>query len=98
MWSDNAPALRVAGDTVTYHTYSHQEGLSTPQEHCHFFSLQTATQLAEFIKLLDSFKEGDGTLLDQTLLVALVVGEEAEEERRRRLEPLRLPEVTGTEG
>ena len=70
MWSDNAPALRVAGDTTTYHTYSHQEGLSTPQEHCHFFSLQTATQLAEFIKMLDSFKEGDSTLLDQTLVVA----------------------------
>ena len=70
MWSDQIPGLRIPGDTTTYHTYSHQEGLSTPQEKCHFFSLQTATQLAEFIKLMDSFKEGDSTLLDQTLVVA----------------------------
>jgi hypothetical protein len=26
-------------------------------------------QMAEFIKMLDSFKEGDGTLLDQSLVV-----------------------------
>ena len=32
--------------------------------------MQTAIQLAEFIKMLDSFKEGDSTLLDQTLVIA----------------------------
>ena len=32
--------------------------------------MQTAIQLAEFIKMLDSFKEGDSTHLDQTLVVA----------------------------
>ena len=70
MFTDSSPGLRVAGDSTTYHTYSHQEALSSPQEKCRFFSMQTATQLAEFIKMMDSFKEGDSTLLDQTLVVA----------------------------
>jgi hypothetical protein len=70
MFSDSTPGLRVAGDSTTYHTYSHQEAPSGPQEKCKFFSNQTAVQLAEFIKMLDSFKEGDSTLLDQTLVVA----------------------------
>jgi Protein of unknown function (DUF1552) len=70
MLTDSSPGLRVAGDSTTYHTYSHQEPLNGPQEKCRFFSTQTVTQLAEFIKMLDSFKEGDSTLLDQTLVIA----------------------------
>jgi hypothetical protein len=70
MFTDSSPGLRVAGDSTTYHTYSHQEALTSDQKNCRFFSMQTATQLAEFIKMLDSFKEGNSTLLDQTLVVA----------------------------
>ena len=69
MFSDSSPALRVAGEAVTYHTYSHQEPLTGPQVKCKFYSGQTTIQMAEFVKLLDSFKEGDGTLLDQTLVI-----------------------------
>ena len=70
MFTDSTPGLRVAGDATTYHTYSHQEAPSGDQEKCKFFSMQIAEQLAEFIKTMDSFKEGDSTLLDQSLVVA----------------------------
>ena len=69
MFTDSGPGLRVAGDATTYHTYSHQEAPSGPQEKCRFFSGQTMEQMAEFIKLMDSFKEGDSTLLDQSFVV-----------------------------
>lgn len=69
MFTDSGPGLRVLGDSTTYHTYSHQEPPSGPQEKCRFFSRQTMAQVAEFLKLMDSFKEGDGTLLDQSLVV-----------------------------
>jgi hypothetical protein len=69
MFTDSGPGLRVLGDATTYHTYSHQEAPSGPQEKCRFFSRQTVAQVAEFIKLLDSFKEGDSSLLDQSLVV-----------------------------
>jgi hypothetical protein len=69
MFTHSNPGLRILGDSTTYHTYSHQETPSGPQEKCRFFSGQTVEQMAEFIKLLDSFKEGDGTLLDQSLVV-----------------------------
>jgi hypothetical protein len=51
------------------HPSSHQEAPSGPQEKCRFFSRQTMGQVAEFIKMLDSFKEGDSSLLDQSLVV-----------------------------
>ena len=69
MFSDSGPGLRVLGDSTTYHTYSHQEPPTGPQEKCRFFSRQTMDQAVEFIKMLDSFKEGDSTLLDQSLVV-----------------------------
>ncbi len=70
MFTDSSPNIRVAGESTNYHTWSHQEPMSGPQEKCKFYSMQTTIQMAEFIKMLDSFKEGDGTLLDQTLVVA----------------------------
>jgi hypothetical protein len=70
MFSDSAPTLRISGDATTYHTYSHQEPPSGPEEKCSYFSLRTMQELAEFIKVLDSFKEGDGTLLDHMLVLA----------------------------
>jgi hypothetical protein len=69
MFSDAGSNLRVAGDSTTYHTYTHQEPISGPQTKCRFFNNFTLTQMAEFVKLLDSFKEGDSTLLDQSLVV-----------------------------
>ena len=52
-----------------YHTYTHQEPISGPQTKCKFFNNFTITQMAEFVKVMDSFKEGDSTLLDQSLIV-----------------------------
>ena len=69
MFSDSGPNLRIPGDSTTYHTYSHQEPTTGPQEKCKYFSRETVVQMAEFVKMLDSFKEGDSTLLDQTLVV-----------------------------
>jgi len=69
MFSDSTPNLRVAGDSTTYHTYTHQEPMDGPQEKCRFFARECTIQMAEFIKMLDSFQEGDSTLLDQTLVV-----------------------------
>lgn len=70
MFSDAAPRLRIPGDSTTYHTYSHQELISSPQEKCRYFANACSEQLADFIEMLDSFKEGDSTLLDQMLVVA----------------------------
>lgn len=69
MFTDSAPGLRIAGDPTTYHTYSHQEPPGGPQTKCSYFSRRTAEALAEHIKMLDSFKEGDGTLLDHMLVL-----------------------------
>jgi hypothetical protein len=69
MFSDTGSNLRVAGDSTTYHTYTHQEPISGPQTKCKFFNNFTISQMAEFVKTLDSFKEGDSTLLDQSLVV-----------------------------
>ena len=69
MFTDSGPGLRALGDSTTYHTYSHQEAPTGPQEKCRFFSGQTMAQMAAFIQMLDSFKEGDSTLLDQSLVV-----------------------------
>lgn len=69
MITDSAPGLRIAGDPTTYHTYSHQEPPGGQQTKCAYFSQHTAAALAEHIKMLDSFKEGDGTLLDRMLVL-----------------------------
>jgi len=69
VFSDSGPNLRVPGDSTTYHTYSHQEPTTGEQEKCKFFSRETMAQMAEFIKILDSYKEGDSSLLDQSLVV-----------------------------
>ena len=69
MFTDSTPNIRIAGEATSYHTWSHQEPITGPQEKCKFYAMQTTIQMAEFIKMLDSFKEGDSTLLDQTLVV-----------------------------
>ena len=70
MFSDSAPGLRIVGDPTTYHTYSHQEPPSGPQTKCAYFSRRCLEGLATLIQTLESFKEGDGTLLDRTLVLA----------------------------
>ncbi len=69
MLSDAGSNLRIPGDSTSYHTYTHQEPISGPQTKCRFFSSVSVEQMVSFIQLLDSFKEGDSTLLDQSLVV-----------------------------
>jgi hypothetical protein len=72
-FSDPQPGLRLPGDATTYHTYSHQEPKDPKlgyQPHCANFSSRGMEGLAALIEALSSIKEGDRTLLDQTLVLA----------------------------
>jgi hypothetical protein len=73
VFSDSASTLRKEGDPVTQHTYTHEEPIDETlqyQPHHVFFLGQAMNGLATFVGALAAIKEGDGTLLDQTLLYA----------------------------
>ena len=70
-WSQSM--LRKSGDTATHHTLSHEEPVDAAlgyQPETAWFNQRSMEALADFIAALDRVKEGDGTLLDQTLVVA----------------------------
>jgi hypothetical protein len=73
VFSDSASTLRKEGDPVTQHTYTHEEPIDDKlqyQPHHVFFLGQAMNGLATFVGALAAIKEGDGTLLDQTLVYA----------------------------
>lgn len=73
VFSDSASTLRKEGDAVIHHTYTHEEPIDEKlgyQPNHVFFVNHSIKGLAAFIQALDSIKEGDGTLLDQTLVYA----------------------------
>lgn len=62
----------LPGDTATYHLHTHDEGVD-PKLGYQPISSQLATlcfqAFADFIRALDAVREGDGTLLDNTLVM-----------------------------
>jgi hypothetical protein len=61
------------GITGTHHVTTHEEMVDTQlgyQPTTHWFTIEAMKNFDYFIKALDAVKEGDGTLLDNTLLFA----------------------------
>ena len=70
-WSQSM--LRKSGDSATHHTLSHEEPVDAAfgyQPETAWFNTRSMEALADFIAALDRVREGDGTLLDRTLVVA----------------------------
>ena len=73
MFSNSASNLRRAGDTLTHHEHTHEELDDAKlgyQTICSGFTAQSMQGLADLALALDAIKEGDRTLLDNTLIFA----------------------------
>jgi hypothetical protein len=65
--------LRKAGDPVSFHELTHEEAVDEQlgyQPKATFFIERSMETFASMLKMLDSVKEGAGTLLDNTLVLA----------------------------
>ena len=65
--------LRKAGDPVSFHELTHEEPVDEKlgyQPKATFFMEKSMETFASMLKMLDSVKEGDGTLLDHSLVLA----------------------------
>ncbi len=61
------------GDPSSHHTYSHEEALDPQlgyQPMTHWFAMEYMKAFRDMVQALDGIKEGDGTLLDRTLVMA----------------------------
>jgi hypothetical protein len=73
VFSDNFSHMRRPGETYTHHLLTHEE---TPDKELGYqpvafwFNQKSMEGLATFIKAFADIKEGDGTLLDNTLIFA----------------------------
>jgi hypothetical protein len=71
--SSAASNLRRAGSAVSFHELTHEEPINEKdgyQPQATFFMEKSMEAFASMLKLLDSVKEGDGTLLDHSLVLA----------------------------
>ena len=74
MFADAASSLRTAGSTVTHHQLTHEEPIDEKlgyQPGATYFVERIMEGFGTMLIALDSIREGDGTLLDHTLLLAL---------------------------
>jgi hypothetical protein len=72
-YSDGASSTRMVGESATHHTLTHEEPVDEKlgyQVKTSFFVVRSMEALATFIEAFASIKEGDGTLLDNTLIFA----------------------------
>lgn len=73
LFSDTGSNLRRAGSTTTHHTLTHEEPVSPQlgyQEQSAWFATKSMVALGDFIAEIENIREGDGTLLDNTLVFA----------------------------
>ncbi|GAB5450237.1 MAG: DUF1552 domain-containing protein [Halioglobus sp.] len=73
VFSDRASSLRMAGSADTHHTLTHEEPRDSElgyQPKATYFVLQSMEAWASFVATLDAIPEGDGTLLDNCLVMA----------------------------
>jgi hypothetical protein len=73
LFSDTTSNLRREGETTTHHTITHEEpddaSLGYQKEHS-YFATQSMVAWKEFLDALSTIPEGDGTLLDNCLVLA----------------------------
>jgi hypothetical protein len=63
--------LRKSGETSGYHQMTHEEPIDATlgyQPKCKWYAEQQMAMLREFVQTLDSIREGDGTLLDRSVV------------------------------
>jgi hypothetical protein len=71
--SDTASNLRRAGSTTTHHTLTHEEPIDPElghQREVAWFATRSMIAWREFLDELAGIREGDGTLLDNCLILA----------------------------
>lgn len=71
--SDTTSNLRRPGTTSTHHTLTHEEPVDPElgyQKHVGWFAEQSMMAWREFLDELDAIPEGDGTLLDNCIVLA----------------------------
>lgn len=73
LFSDTTSNLRRAGSTTTHHTLTHEEPVNPElgyQEQVGWFATQSMFAWKDFLDALSAIPEGDGTLLDNCLILA----------------------------
>lgn len=73
-FSDMTSSLRRAGSPMIHHIYTHEEAVDEKlgyQPNATFFINRNMEGLLEYLTVLDSIKEGGGTLLDRALIMAI---------------------------
>ncbi len=71
--SQGMSGFRMEGDTTNHHIYTHEESIDPElgyQPMCDRFARSYMGAFRNFLATLDGIKEGDGTLLDRTLIFA----------------------------
>lgn len=73
LFSDTTSNLRRAGSTTTHHTLTHEEPVNPRlgyQEQVGWFAAQSMVAWKEFLDAIAAIREGDGTLLENSLILA----------------------------
>ena len=73
LFSDTTSNLRREGETTTHHTLTHEEPDDKAlgfQKECSWFATNSMIAWKEFLDEIDKIPEGDGTLLDNCLILA----------------------------
>jgi hypothetical protein len=73
-FSDGASSLRKGGEPTTQHIHTHEDPIDEKlgyQPGAAFFEEQVMLSFATLLQTLHGVKEGDGTLLDRTVVMAL---------------------------
>ncbi len=73
VFSDSGSNLRRPGESLTHHSLSHEERVDPAlglQPQTSWFNTRSMDALATFIDVFSSIREGDGTLLDNMLIIA----------------------------
>jgi Protein of unknown function (DUF1552) len=71
--SDTTSNLRRKGESTTHHTLTHEEPVNTKlgyQEQVGWFAMQSMVAWKDFLDAINGIPEGDGTLLDNCLILA----------------------------
>ena len=71
-FSNSLSNLRKPGSQQTYHMYTHEESIDPKagyQVNVEWFSNQCTLALVDFARTLEKVKEGDGTLLDRSIVM-----------------------------
>jgi hypothetical protein len=73
MFNNGASSLTRVGSTITHHQLTHEEVLDNRlgyQPHATYFLTRIMEAWVDFVEAMDSVKEGDRTLLDNSLVFA----------------------------